>query len=258
MNRTKLQRFRMVGNRARVISAIILLSTLPGSGYGQANETVGDARQRARSIFEGEYMLGEFTGQATVIHGAEIIVNKRRLPLDSIRAPYRKQYCYQQSERIPCGEHAAKELELSIAGRPVRCELRRRKLGGKLNATCYNVRGDNLSKIMVKRGWAFPTGPRAREFRPELIDARIHSTGIWGMEFVFPWDWKRGFRVIDPPARGAGFCTIKGNVEANGTQLYYRPYQAGYHRVKIDREKHERWFCNDKEAEKAGWKKAPP
>ena len=59
-------------------------------------------------------------------------------------------------------------------------------------------------------------------------------------------------KAIDPN------CRIKGNISiSNGNKIYHVPGQKDYENTRIQLEHGERWFCNEEEAIKAGWKKAP-
>jgi hypothetical protein len=41
-----------------------------------------------------------------------------------------------------------------------------------------------------------------------------------------------------------------------GERIYHLPWQADYGQVRIDERKGERWFCDEGQAERAGWQKA--
>lgn len=49
-------------------------------------------------------------------------------------------------------------------------------------------------------------------------------------------------------------CNIKGNI--SGDKIYHLPGCASYDKTTIDESKGERWFCSEKEAIDAGWRKA--
>lgn len=49
-------------------------------------------------------------------------------------------------------------------------------------------------------------------------------------------------------------CNIKGNI--SGDKIYHLPGCASYGKTTIDESKGERWFCSEKEAIDAGWRKA--
>jgi micrococcal nuclease len=56
-----------------------------------------------------------------------------------------------------------------------------------------------------------------------------------------------------PPAK----CTIKGNISATtGERIYHPPGQRYYAATVIDLRKGERWFCTERQALDAGWRKA--
>ncbi len=50
-------------------------------------------------------------------------------------------------------------------------------------------------------------------------------------------------------------CDIKGNLGRKKLRLYFLPDHPTYSRVKINK-RGERWFCTEKKAKAAGWKKA--
>jgi hypothetical protein len=56
------------------------------------------------------------------------------------------------------------------------------------------------------------------------------------------------------PASAA--CLIKGNVSRSGERIYHQPWQRDYKRTAVDPKKGERWFCDEPEAEAAGWRRA--
>lgn len=51
-------------------------------------------------------------------------------------------------------------------------------------------------------------------------------------------------------------CVIKGNISSSGERIYHVPGQKYYSKTKISPSKGERWFCTEKEAREAGWRKA--
>ena len=52
-------------------------------------------------------------------------------------------------------------------------------------------------------------------------------------------------------------CNIKGNISFNtGERIYHVPGQKYYAETIISPSKGERWFCSEKEALAAGWRKA--
>lgn len=51
-------------------------------------------------------------------------------------------------------------------------------------------------------------------------------------------------------------CKIKGNIASDGEKIYHVPGGRSYNVTKIDTSKGERWFCTEKQAVNAGWRKA--
>jgi hypothetical protein len=56
---------------------------------------------------------------------------------------------------------------------------------------------------------------------------------------------------------GLAGCTIKGNISINsGERIYHMPGQRDYEGTRIHAEYGERWFCSEREARAAGWRRA--
>lgn len=51
-------------------------------------------------------------------------------------------------------------------------------------------------------------------------------------------------------------CNIKGNVNTRGERIYHVPGQRYYDETVIAASHGERWFCSEKEAKAAGWRKS--
>jgi len=51
-------------------------------------------------------------------------------------------------------------------------------------------------------------------------------------------------------------CEIKGNVGASGERIFHVRGQRYYSRTIVSTSNGERWFCSEKEARVAGWRKA--
>lgn len=63
-----------------------------------------------------------------------------------------------------------------------------------------------------------------------------------------------GFRAR-PGRVEAGGCASKGNISGRG-RIYYMPSNPLYGRTKIDTSAGERWFCDESDARRAGWRPA--
>ena len=52
-------------------------------------------------------------------------------------------------------------------------------------------------------------------------------------------------------------CMIKGNISSGGRErIYHMPGGAAYEKTQIDVAAGERWFCNEADAQAAGWRRA--
>lgn len=51
-------------------------------------------------------------------------------------------------------------------------------------------------------------------------------------------------------------CLIKGNISSKGERIYHVPGGQFYDRTVISTSKGEKWFCSEKEAQNAGWRRS--
>ncbi len=54
----------------------------------------------------------------------------------------------------------------------------------------------------------------------------------------------------------AELCNIKGNINAEGVKIYHMPGDFNYEQIAIDEVKGEHWFCEEEQAESAGFRRA--
>ena len=84
--------------------------------------------------------------------------------------------------------------------------------------------------------------------------ARTGHVGIWRLLCETPWDFRAKRWEVNSLKAPDG-CPIKGNVSSHG-RIYHMPWDHYYPVTKIDTDKGERWFCDENESLKAGWRKA--
>lgn len=77
--------------------------------------------------------------------------------------------------------------------------------------------------------------------------ARSAKRGLWGSCAVKP---------RPKPPTTTSSCKIKGNISSSGERIYHVPGGRSYAVTQIDTSKGERWFCTEKQAVNAGWRKA--
>ncbi|WP_226913254.1 thermonuclease family protein [Gephyromycinifex aptenodytis] len=102
-------------------------------------------------------------------------------------------------------------------------------------------------------------------FREAQAQAQRAGRGIWGTDCPAANAGGAGEkhptapRQTKPEAQGApkGKCAIKGNISrGSGEKIYHVPSGDSYQRTQISESKGERWFCSEREAVEAGWRRA--
>ncbi len=148
--------------------------------------------------------LADVSGPACVTDGDTLVVNAKRqrtpcvggtrVRLFGIDAPELKQKCkYRSVGDFPCGRSAASFLLEHVRGSSVECKGTSVDRDGHLIATCF-IDGKNLNAMMVSAGWALAYRDYSTRYVPQENAAREARRGIWAMQFVPPWKWRRGER----------------------------------------------------------------
>ncbi len=107
---------------------------------------------------------------------------------------------------------------------------------------------------LVKQGFAIsytypPDVKYQKEFLAAEKEAKEAERGLWEACPISP----------SPTIMVQGTedsCDIKGNISTSGEKIYHLPGCGSYAKTQIDEERGERWFCSEKEAQEAGWRKA--
>jgi len=146
----------------------------------------------------------DVSGPACVTDGDTLVVNGKRqrtrcvggtrVRMFGIDAPELKQRCKPANGRdFLCGRAAASFLLEHVRGRTVECKGNSVDRYGRLIATCF-IDGKNLNAMMISAGWALAYRAHSGKYVPQENVARKASKGIWAMQFVPPWEWRRGAR----------------------------------------------------------------
>lgn len=78
-----------------------------------------------------------------------------------------------------------------------------------------------------------------------------------GIGFAAPTIVPAAYSSLNVPAALNPNCKIKGNISLNsGERIYHVPGQKHYAPTVISPSYGERWFCSEKEARDAGWRKS--
>ncbi len=198
--------------------------------------------------------LADVTGPARVIDGDTLKFQGQRIRLHGIDAPESRQLCYLDGKPWQCGKDATNALAKKIASQPVTCEDLGCDRYERIIGRCA-VAGEDLEKWMVVNGWAVAYRRFSLDYVEEEANAKAARRGIWASEFIPPWEWRRGKRLVAND-NAADQCRIKGNISSKGERIYHVPGGQYYDRTKIDPSKGERWFCSGAEATAAGWRKS--
>ena len=202
-------------------------------------------------------VFSPLTGPAFVIDGDTIKVKNKRIRLHGIDAPERNQWCLKKSKKYRCGETATRALKEKIGVAEINCKEMNTDRYKRVIAIC-RMGTLNLNKWMVRKGWALAYFQYSRDYEYDEKVARNTKSGLWGGNFVKPWHWRRGIRLNTrkKEPHDASLCKIKGNIGRGKKLIYHLPNGKYYALTKIDEMKGERWFCSEKEATEAGWRKS--
>lgn len=199
------------------------------------------------------------TGAATVVDGDTLHLGTTRVRLYGIDAPELAQRCKDQRGREwACGDEAKSALQKIVAGKTVECRGRGQDDYGRLLAICSaDAREINASLVQQGLAWAFVRYSSA--YVGVEQEAKSARRGVFAADNAPPWEfradsWSGATRTTE--ADGARKCPIKGNISRSGERIYHMPWQRSYERAGINERQGERWFCDEGEAERAGWRKA--
>lgn len=129
------------------------------------------------------------TGRASIIDADTIEIRGQRVRLWGIDAPESAQLCQRAGQPWRWGQAAALALAQWIGERTTSCEDRgdggwERRLG------LCRVSGTDVSAWLVESGWAMAFRRYSLDYIAHEDRARRMRAGIWGSEFMVPWEWR--------------------------------------------------------------------
>lgn len=199
-------------------------------------------------------LLGTTVVAATqrVIDGDTLELNGIVYRLHGVDAPEAGQKCSKPNGKPwNCGKAAISALEELVLGKAVECDDRGQDGYGRTIAVC-KVGTEDINATMVAAGnaWAF------RKYSSDYVDLEERAyekrIGVWQADTQTPWDYRAEKWAVGQQEAPDG-CPIKGNISENG-HIYHTPWSPWYKRTKVSVEQGERWFCDEAEAIKAGWR----
>lgn len=133
-----------------------------------------------------------------MLDGDTLELDGRVIDLVGIDAPEFGQLCRRAGVAVDCGMIARTQLLDLTAGAAVSCDLAAAVVrpGWPTIAACQ-VGGYDLSEGMLHTGWALipPDVSAPQRYARVEAGARDEKRGLWGFEFITPWDWRRGTRL---------------------------------------------------------------
>ena len=131
-----------------------------------------------------------YADQLTVTDGDTIRIGEERIRFSGIDAPELKQTCLYQEIEFNCGEFSKNLLIEKIANQEVNCIRESKDQYGRTLAECF-VGKESLSSYLVREGYAFAYRDYSDQFIADEEFAQSRGNGMWSMEFLFPWDYRR-------------------------------------------------------------------
>lgn len=241
---------------------LALFSLLSVAVVAAQSATQAAPRQDAAAI-------APISGSAEIVDGDTLKIGVTTIRLHGIDAPETSQLCAAPAAggffRRPdpgtwkCGLDARRALARLTAGDAVDCMPTMLDKYGRTVARC-SVRGADVGAELVRQGLAWAFVRYSNDYAAIEKDARDAKRGIWQMQTQTAWGYRAGkwqaAEVADTTAPDG--CNIKGNVSWTGERIYHLPWSPWYDSIKMDTaaltRKGKRWFCNEAEAQAAGWR----
>ncbi len=199
------------------------------------------------------------TGHARVVDGDTIAVNGQKVRLHGIDAPEKAQKCAAaHGLSWACGRASKRFLQSMIGRQKVSCKLHKKDGYGRWIGTCF-LKRTNLNKKMVRSGMAWAFRKYSRDFVREEKQAERKKLGIWKVKSQPAWEYRKAKWKSAAVQPAPGNCKIKGNISRRHRRIqkiYHLPGFRSYGKTRINLKKGERWFCTEREATKAGWRRA--
>ena len=185
---------------------------------------------------EGKYKVEK------VLDGDSFVIGlNQSVRLANLDAP-QLEFCY--------GKEAKENIEDLILEKYVRIEDAGRDHFGRIIGMVY-LDDKLVNEIIVRNGWAkYQTGGTENKEITELMkksakEAKEKGLGVWSRKCYQKEN-------LENPE-----CLIKGNIgKSDGTKIYHLPGCSEYDRTVVELDLGEQWFCNEKEAERAGYRKS--
>ena len=129
-------------------------------------------------------------GNANVIDGDTIHINKNKIRLHAIDAPETNQTCKKNSKNWNCGEESTNFLKELIDNNKIECITKGKDRYNRFIGVCYKDNLD-LNSAMVLNGWAIAYRYYSKDYVEEEEKAKQEKRGIWIGDFVEPYLFRK-------------------------------------------------------------------
>lgn len=192
------------------------------------------------------------SAQVRIIDGDTLDIGETRYRINGIDAPELGQRCQTASgKNWGCGVQAREMLKRFTQSGKVRCRRLATDDYEREIARCQAGSLD-LAEAMVRAGMAWAYVKFSNEYTPMQTAAQRAKRGIWQGPAKQAWVFRAERWEVAKQVSPNG-CPIKGNISQNG-RIYHTPWSRYYSRTRITVAKGERWFCDEAEALRAGWR----
>lgn len=121
--------------------------------------------------------------------------------------------------------------------------------------------GSDFNLLMIKEGYAYEYTYNLpykyqSEYKEAQKEAEKAKSGLWGNMCNGLLEIVATTSISAQGSSSTSTCTIKGNISSTKEKIYHMIGCGSYNKTTIDESKGERWFCIEKEALDAGWRKA--
>lgn len=207
--------------------------------------------------------IGEIVKVARVIDGDTIeIEGGERVRYIGIDTPE----TVDPRKTVQCfGVEASKKNKELVEGKTVRLEKDITDRDKYKRLLRYVWLGDTLVNLALvqdgfARSYSYPPDIKYQnKFVAAERQAREVKLGLWngcGSESSAKSVFQSQTQSSTSEQKSGNNCSIKGNISASGEKIYHISGCGSYLKTRIDEQHGERWFCSEKEAQSAGWRKA--
>jgi endonuclease YncB( thermonuclease family) len=206
------------------------------------------------SLAMGTASGAALVGSASVYDGDTIYIGDQPIRTFGVDSAELGQACDEaDGGRWPCAVAARDRLLKLTAGREVQCDLLGQDEYDRWLGRCQ-AGGVELGATLVEEGLAWAFHRYSDAYADHERRARSRALGVWQAPTQTPWDYRAQRRQIAQQVAPNPGCPIKGNIARDGERIYHAPWSTWYERTRISIAEGERWFCDEGEAVRAGWR----